>query len=177
VYDDSAPNIGVGIQFSTQYGAEEFEKAILNIKLPSDFAWSQPSSSGRIYDVVDARIEHKQYKAVSYIATEHHGDFQISTSSTAILTMPVMTLRSVSSSPEFTALITYQPTSISFIILKVLSRSPTATRKRRKRLSSLTTNLWLARFSALSLHCTTCFTLGVFNPSRQKANHSSAFKG
>jgi hypothetical protein len=65
VYDDSAPNIGVGIQFSTQYGAEEFEKAILDIQLPSDFAWSQPSSSGRIYDVVDAGIEHKQYKAVS----------------------------------------------------------------------------------------------------------------
>jgi hypothetical protein len=65
VYDDSAPNLGVGIHFRTQQAAEDFEKAVLDTHLPSDFAWSQPSSSGRIYDVVDAGIQHKQYKAVS----------------------------------------------------------------------------------------------------------------
>ncbi|KAJ6073250.1 hypothetical protein N7467_011335 [Penicillium canescens] len=65
VYDDRAPNLGVGIHFRTQQGAEDFAKAVLDTHLPSGFAWSQPSSSGHIYDMVDAGIEHKQCKAVS----------------------------------------------------------------------------------------------------------------
>jgi hypothetical protein len=34
------------------------------LNFPSDFSWSQPSDSGRIYDVVDTGAEHKQYKAI-----------------------------------------------------------------------------------------------------------------
>lgn len=65
VYDDSAPNIGVAIHFRSQQAAEEFEKAILELNFRPDFAWSQPSSSGRIYDVVDTETDQKQYKAVA----------------------------------------------------------------------------------------------------------------
>lgn len=65
VYDDSAPNLGIGLHFRTQQDAEEFEKAVLEMNLRPDFAWSQPSSSGCIYDVVDTGTEHKQYKAVA----------------------------------------------------------------------------------------------------------------
>ncbi|KAJ5759178.1 hypothetical protein N7520_006334 [Penicillium odoratum] len=63
VYDDSAPNIGVGLHFSTQQRAEDFERAILEINFRPDFSWSEPSSSGRIYDVIDTGSQHKQYKA------------------------------------------------------------------------------------------------------------------
>lgn len=64
VYDDSAPNIGVALHFRSQQSAQDFEKAILELNFRPDFAWSQPSSSGRIYNVVDTGTEHKQYKAV-----------------------------------------------------------------------------------------------------------------
>lgn len=64
LYDDSAPNIGVGLHFSTKQGAEDFERAILDINFKPDFSWSEPSSSGCIYDVVDTGTLHKQYKAV-----------------------------------------------------------------------------------------------------------------
>ncbi|KAJ5994461.1 hypothetical protein N7451_010185 [Penicillium sp. IBT 35674x] len=63
LYDDSAPNIGVGLHFSTEQSAEDFERAILEINFKPDFSWSEPSSSGRIYDVVDTGTQHKQYKA------------------------------------------------------------------------------------------------------------------
>ncbi|KAJ5646581.1 hypothetical protein N7490_002953 [Penicillium lividum] len=63
VYDDSAPNIRVGLHFSTQQGAEDFERAILEINFKPDFSWSEPSSSGRICDVIDTGTQHKQYKA------------------------------------------------------------------------------------------------------------------
>ncbi|KAJ5776675.1 uncharacterized protein N7511_001686 [Penicillium nucicola] len=65
VYDDSAPNLGFRINFCTHQCADDFEKAVLDTNLPCNFSWSQPSSSGRIYDVVDSGIERKQYKAVS----------------------------------------------------------------------------------------------------------------
>lgn len=64
VYDDIAPNIGIGLHFRTQQGAEDFEKAVLEMTFRPDFAWSQPSSSGHVYDVMDTGTEHKQYKAV-----------------------------------------------------------------------------------------------------------------
>ncbi|KAJ5671662.1 hypothetical protein N7507_000789 [Penicillium longicatenatum] len=63
LYDDSAPNIGVGLHFSTEQGAEDFERAIMEINFKPDFSWSESSSSGRIYGVVDAGTQHKQYKA------------------------------------------------------------------------------------------------------------------
>ncbi|KXG48423.1 uncharacterized protein PGRI_022930 [Penicillium griseofulvum] len=64
VYDGTAPNIGVGLQFGMHQEAEEFEQAVLEMSLRPEFSWSQPSSSGLIYNVVDAGTEHKQYKAV-----------------------------------------------------------------------------------------------------------------
>lgn len=60
VYDDSAPNIGIAIRFRSQQAAEDCEKAILELNFRPDFAWSQPSSCGRIYDVVDAGADQKQ---------------------------------------------------------------------------------------------------------------------
>lgn len=69
VYDDTAPNIGAGIQFRTRQGAEDFEKAVLELSLCSKFSWSQPRTSGLIYDVVDAGTDHKQYKAVLVFRT------------------------------------------------------------------------------------------------------------
>ncbi|KAJ5613285.1 hypothetical protein N7510_006479 [Penicillium lagena] len=70
VYDADTPNIGVGLRFRTQQSAEDFEKAILYMNFPTDFAWSQPSSSGCIYDVVDTGKEHKKYKAVALFQTK-----------------------------------------------------------------------------------------------------------
>lgn len=67
VYDHSAPNIGIGLQFSTQQNAEDFERALMEINFKSSFSWSEPSSSGHIYDVVDTGTEHKQYKAAVII--------------------------------------------------------------------------------------------------------------
>ncbi|GLI78411.1 hypothetical protein PoHVEF18_006725 [Penicillium ochrochloron] len=64
VYDGNAPNIGVGLHFRTKKGTEDFDKAVHELNFPSDFSWSQPSYSGRIYDVVDTGAEHKQYKAI-----------------------------------------------------------------------------------------------------------------
>ncbi|CAG8197792.1 unnamed protein product [Penicillium olsonii] len=64
VYDESAPNLGIGLQFSKQELAEEFERAVLEMGFRPCFSWSQPSSSGLVYDVVDSGIEHKQYKAI-----------------------------------------------------------------------------------------------------------------
>lgn len=64
VYDDAAPNIGVGLHFRTNQGVEDFERAVLEMNFRPSFSWSQPSTSGLVYDVVDAGTEHKQYKAV-----------------------------------------------------------------------------------------------------------------
>lgn len=65
VYNDSAPNIGIAIRFRSHHAAEDCEKALLELNLRPDFAWSQSTSSGRIYDVVDAGTNQKQYKAVA----------------------------------------------------------------------------------------------------------------
>jgi hypothetical protein len=70
VYDANAPNIGVGLRFRSQQDAANFEKAILEMNFPTDFAWSQPSSSGCVYDVVNTEKEHKQYKAVALFQTK-----------------------------------------------------------------------------------------------------------
>ena len=64
VYDDTAPNLGVGLQFSRQELTEDFERTMLEMTFRSGFSWSQPNSSGFVYDVVDSGTEHKQYKAV-----------------------------------------------------------------------------------------------------------------
>lgn len=64
VYDDNSPNIGISLHFRTQQGAEEFEKAILNLSVQPTFSWSQSSSSGHVYDVVDTGAAQKQYKAI-----------------------------------------------------------------------------------------------------------------
>jgi hypothetical protein len=64
MYDGNAPNIEAGLHFRTQQNAAEFEKAVIELNCQSDFAWSQPSYSGRMYDVVDTGTEHKQYKAI-----------------------------------------------------------------------------------------------------------------
>ncbi|KAJ5189102.1 hypothetical protein N7491_005427 [Penicillium cf. griseofulvum] len=69
VYDDTAPNIGVGLQFDMHQEAEEFEQAVLEMSLHPEFSWSQPNGSGLIYNVVDAGTEHKQYKAVLVFRT------------------------------------------------------------------------------------------------------------
>ncbi|KAJ5960884.1 uncharacterized protein N7479_008034 [Penicillium vulpinum] len=69
VYDDTAPNIGVGIQFGSHEDAENFEKAVLEMNLRPEFSWLQPSGSGLIYNVIDAGTEHKQYKAVLVFRT------------------------------------------------------------------------------------------------------------
>ncbi|KAJ6138915.1 hypothetical protein N7471_005401 [Penicillium samsonianum] len=69
VYDDTAPNIGVGLQFHSHQEAEDFEKSVLEMNFRPEFSWSQPSSSGLIYNVVDAGTEHKQYKAVLVFRT------------------------------------------------------------------------------------------------------------
>ncbi|CAI7612736.1 unnamed protein product [Penicillium pancosmium] len=64
IYDESAPNLGFSLHFGTQQGAEDFEKGMMDLSFRPDFSWSGPSSSGRIYDVIDTGTEHKQYKAV-----------------------------------------------------------------------------------------------------------------
>ncbi|OKP14140.1 hypothetical protein PENSUB_134 [Penicillium subrubescens] len=64
MYDGNAPNIEAGLHFRTQQNAAEFEKAVIELNCRSDFAWSEPSYSGRMYDVVDTGTEHKQYKAI-----------------------------------------------------------------------------------------------------------------
>ncbi|KAJ5835446.1 hypothetical protein N7447_001472 [Penicillium robsamsonii] len=69
VYDNTAPNIGVGLQFSSHHEAEYFEKAVLEMNLRPEFSWSWSSGSGLIYNVVDAGTEHKQYKAVLLFRT------------------------------------------------------------------------------------------------------------
>ncbi|KAJ5513670.1 hypothetical protein N7463_003222 [Penicillium fimorum] len=69
VYDDTAPNIGVGLQFGSHHEAEYFEKAVLEMNFRPEFYWSQSSGSGLIYSVVDAGTEHKQYKAVLLFRT------------------------------------------------------------------------------------------------------------
>ncbi|CAI7638003.1 unnamed protein product [Penicillium crustosum] len=69
VYDDTAPNIGVGLQFHSHQEAEDFQKAVLEMNFRPEFSWSQPSSSGFTYNVVDAGTEHKQYKAVLVFRT------------------------------------------------------------------------------------------------------------
>ncbi|KAJ5225670.1 hypothetical protein N7468_006895 [Penicillium chermesinum] len=67
MYDSSAPNIGMSLHFGSQKGAEDFEKAVLDINFKPVFSWSEPLSAGRIYDVVDANTDHKQYKAVTIL--------------------------------------------------------------------------------------------------------------
>ncbi|CAI7656315.1 unnamed protein product [Penicillium glandicola] len=69
VYDDTAPNIGVGLQFCSHQEAEDFEKAVLEMNFRREFSWSQPSGSGLVYNVLDAGTEHKQYKAVLVFRT------------------------------------------------------------------------------------------------------------
>lgn len=69
VYDDTAPNIGIGLQFHSPQKAEEFEKAVLEMNFSPEFSWSQPNSSGLTYNVIDAGTEHKQYKAVLVFQT------------------------------------------------------------------------------------------------------------
>jgi hypothetical protein len=69
VYDDTAPNIGVGLQFHSHQESEDFEKAILEMNFRPESSWSQASGSGFIYSVVDAGTEHKQYKAVLVFRT------------------------------------------------------------------------------------------------------------
>lgn len=64
IYDANAPNIGFSLRFGTQQAAEDFEKAVMDLSFRPNFSWSEPSSSGRIYDVIDTGTEHKQYKAV-----------------------------------------------------------------------------------------------------------------
>lgn len=64
LYDPSSPNIGMSLHFGSEQRAEEFEKVVLDINFKPVFSWSEPLSSGRIYDVVDANTDHKQYKAV-----------------------------------------------------------------------------------------------------------------
>ncbi|CAG8266757.1 unnamed protein product [Penicillium salamii] len=64
VYDETAPNLGIGLQFSKQELAEEFQGAVLEMNFRHGFSWSQPGSSGLVYDLVDAGTEHKQYKAI-----------------------------------------------------------------------------------------------------------------
>lgn len=69
VYDDSAPNIGVALHFRTQQAAEDCDKALLDLNFRPDFAWSQPSRSGRVYDVVDTGTKRKHYNAVALSQT------------------------------------------------------------------------------------------------------------
>ncbi|KAJ5173056.1 hypothetical protein N7492_005649 [Penicillium capsulatum] len=64
VYDEKAPNIGTSLHFRTQQGAEDFERALLEMTFQPNFAWSEPRSSGHIYDVVNTGVDHKQYRAV-----------------------------------------------------------------------------------------------------------------
>ncbi|KAL3463908.1 hypothetical protein BJX64DRAFT_298666 [Aspergillus heterothallicus] len=67
VYDANSPNIGLGIHFLTQQQAEDFEKVILTLTHKPTFSWSQPNSSGQVYEVADVALDQKQYKAVSLI--------------------------------------------------------------------------------------------------------------
>ncbi|OQE46781.1 hypothetical protein PENCOP_c001G05947 [Penicillium coprophilum] len=69
VYDDTAPNIGVGLQFGSYQEAEDFETAVLEMNFRPEFSWSQPNSSGLVYNVVDAGTQHKQYKAALVFRT------------------------------------------------------------------------------------------------------------
>ncbi|KAJ5899643.1 hypothetical protein N7495_004387 [Penicillium taxi] len=64
VYDDSMPNLGISLRFRTPQAAVELKNAILEMNFKTCFAWSQPSSSGCIYDVVDTNMEQKQCKAL-----------------------------------------------------------------------------------------------------------------
>ncbi|PYI08497.1 hypothetical protein BO78DRAFT_73495 [Aspergillus sclerotiicarbonarius CBS 121057] len=69
VYDSSNPNIGIGIQFRSGEQADELEKAILSRNTEAVFTWSQTKSSGQVYDVVDAALDGKRYKAVMLCRT------------------------------------------------------------------------------------------------------------
>ncbi|THC95419.1 hypothetical protein EYZ11_005106 [Aspergillus tanneri] len=69
VYDDSCPNIGMSMHFGTQQQAEIFENAILNLSSNPIFSWTQTSSAGQVYDVEDAALDQKQYKAVLLLHT------------------------------------------------------------------------------------------------------------
>jgi hypothetical protein len=64
VYDGNSPNIGLGIHFRSQQQAVELESTILALGHKQSFSWSQPTSSGRVYNVADAALDQKQYKAV-----------------------------------------------------------------------------------------------------------------
>ncbi|KAL4785442.1 hypothetical protein BJX76DRAFT_366981 [Aspergillus varians] len=67
VYDPNSPNIGLDIQFQTQQRALDFENAILGLAQTPTFSWSQPGSSGHVYDVADVALDQKQYKAISLL--------------------------------------------------------------------------------------------------------------
>ncbi|KAL2809413.1 hypothetical protein BJX63DRAFT_358003 [Aspergillus granulosus] len=67
IYDHNSPNIGLDIQFRSQHHAETFEKIILTLSHKPIFSWSQPNSSGQIYEVADIALDQKQYKAVLLI--------------------------------------------------------------------------------------------------------------
>ncbi|RAK95033.1 uncharacterized protein BO80DRAFT_498065 [Aspergillus ibericus CBS 121593] len=69
VYDSSNPNIGIGIQFRSEEQADALEKAILGRNIKPVFTWSQTKSSGQVYDVVDAALDGKRYKAVMLCRT------------------------------------------------------------------------------------------------------------
>lgn len=96
VHDPSKPNIAMSLQFGTQQGAEDFEKAVLDINSNPVFSWSEPLSSGRIYDVVDTNVGRKQYKAVTVFQSKaswrfievyylyRNADFDYSTSAQSI---------------------------------------------------------------------------------------------
>ncbi|XHG03727.1 hypothetical protein AWENTII_007020 [Aspergillus wentii] len=64
VYDHSNPNIGMSLHFRNQAKAEEFEQAILSLSIRPSFSWTQASSSGCVYDVVDTVLDQKQYKTI-----------------------------------------------------------------------------------------------------------------
>ncbi|KAL4920066.1 hypothetical protein BDW62DRAFT_177519 [Aspergillus aurantiobrunneus] len=64
VYDDNSPNIGLAVRFRSEQRATEFEKAILSLSHKPTFSWSQPSSSGSVYDVADVALDQKRYKAI-----------------------------------------------------------------------------------------------------------------
>ncbi|KAL2863399.1 uncharacterized protein BJX67DRAFT_261294 [Aspergillus lucknowensis] len=69
VYDANSPNIGLDIRFRSQQHAELFERTVLSLTHKPTFSWSQPNSSGLIYDVADVALDQKQYKAVILIET------------------------------------------------------------------------------------------------------------
>ena len=65
IYDENSPNIGLALHFRSDQTAESFEQTILNLSIPPSFSWTQPRSSGHVYDVTDTGADGKQYKAIA----------------------------------------------------------------------------------------------------------------